>query len=91
MAESFFASLECELLDRQTFYTRSQGRLEVFDYIEGFYNSVRRHSSLIGPDGRMLSPAQFEREWASAGSSPLPEAEALAATLSFANLPQPRR
>lgn len=63
MAESFFASLECQLLDRQVFQTRSQARLEVFDYVEGFYNTERRHSSLVGPDGRMLSPAKFERQW----------------------------
>ena len=63
MAESFFATLECELLDRQTFYTRAQARMEVFDFIEGFYNHERRHSGLIGPDGRMLSPAKFELHW----------------------------
>jgi len=63
MAESFFASLECELLDRQSFPTRSQARLEVFDYIEGFYNTERRHSGLRRPTGGMLSPAAFERQW----------------------------
>ncbi len=72
MAESFFASLECELLDRQIFQTRSQARLEVFDYIEGFYNNERRHSALIGPGGRMLSPARFERQWSLAqGAQPV--------------------
>jgi putative transposase len=63
MAESFFASLECELLNRQVFHTRSQARLEIFDYVEGFYNTERRHSGLIGPDGSMLSPAKFEHRW----------------------------
>jgi len=63
MAESFFASLECELLNRQIFQTRAQARLEVFDYIEGFYNSERRHSGLRRPAGGMLSPAAFERQW----------------------------
>jgi len=36
MAESFFASLECELLDRTSFQTRAQARLEVFDCVEAF-------------------------------------------------------
>jgi len=43
--------------------TRAQARLEVFDYIEGFYNSERRHSGLRRPAGGMLSPAAFERQW----------------------------
>jgi putative transposase len=38
VAESFFATLECELLDRHRFATRSQARTAVFDYLEGFYN-----------------------------------------------------
>lgn len=56
MVESFFATLECELLDRCTLWTRDQARLAVFDYIECFYNRQRRHSSLGN-----LSPAEFER------------------------------
>jgi putative transposase len=56
MAESFFASLECELIDRSTFRTTKEARLAVFDYVEAFYNPERRHSS-IG----MMSPARFER------------------------------
>jgi putative transposase len=56
MVESFFASLECELLDRQSFRTRADARLALFDYIERFYNRRRRHSSLD-----YLSPAEFER------------------------------
>src|SRR5712692_4754085 len=63
MAESFFASLECELLDRRSVQTRAEARLEVFDYIEGFYNTERRHSGLRRPTGGMLSPAVFERQW----------------------------
>jgi putative transposase len=59
MAESFFASLECELLDRRSFETKSQARLALFSYIEGWYNPRRRHSAL----GRM-SPANFERNQA---------------------------
>ena len=57
MAESFFASLECELLDRTTFKTKTAARLAVFTYIEGWYNPRRRHSAL---DYR--SPANFERD-----------------------------
>ncbi len=58
MAEAFFATLETELLMRQTFPHRGAARLAVFDYIEGFYNPHRRHSAL-----GYLSPAEFERRW----------------------------
>ena len=61
MAESFFASLETELLDRTSFRTRADARLAVFDYIEAFYNPQRRHSALD-----YLSPADFERRYRSA-------------------------
>jgi putative transposase len=57
ITESFFATLECELLDRHTFRTRTQARTAIFDYIEGFYNTHRRHSAL-----GYLSPAAFERQ-----------------------------
>jgi putative transposase len=63
MAESFFATLECELLDRQIFHTRDQARLALFDFIEGFYNTQRRHSALAWPGLGMLSPARFELQW----------------------------
>ncbi len=56
MCESFFASLECELIDRNRWRTHSEARMSVFDYIECFYNPRRRHSAL-----GYLSPAQFER------------------------------
>ena len=56
MAESFFASLECELIDRSRWRTHAEARMAVFDYIECFYNPRRRHSA-IG----YLSPVQFER------------------------------
>ena len=56
LAESFFASLETELLDRTTYRTRADARLAVFDYIEAFYNPRRRHSAL-----GYRSPAEFER------------------------------
>jgi len=56
LCESFFATLECELLDRQRFPTQADARLAVFDFIEGWYNPRRRHSAL---DYR--SPMIFER------------------------------
>jgi len=46
MAESFFASLQTELLDRRAWPTRSALKAAIFDYIEVFYNRTRRHSSL---------------------------------------------
>ncbi len=55
LCESFFASLECELLDRTSLRTHSEARLAVFDYIESFYNRQRRHSS-VG----YISPVIFE-------------------------------
>ncbi len=58
LCESFFASLECELLDRRRFATKAEARLALFEYIEGFYNTQRRHSSL-----GYLSPINFERKF----------------------------
>ncbi len=58
MAESFFATLEWELLNRSVFENRSQARMAIFDYIEAFYNPWRRHSSIGN-----LSPAEHERRW----------------------------
>jgi putative transposase len=46
MAESFFATLERELLNRRRFKTQTEARLAVFEWIEGWYNPHRRHSSL---------------------------------------------
>ena len=55
MVESFFASLECELIDRRSFKTKTEARLALFTYIEGWYNPRRRHSAL-----GYRSPANFE-------------------------------
>jgi putative transposase len=55
--ESFFSSLKTERVGRKTYRTRNQARADVFDYIERFYNSARRHST-IG----YLSPVEFERK-----------------------------
>jgi putative transposase len=46
LAETFFASLEKELLRRERFTTREHARMRIFWYIECFYNTRRRHSSL---------------------------------------------
>ena len=56
MCESFFATLECELIDRSTFRTQAEARTAVFEFIEGFYNPRRRHSALD-----YLSPVNYER------------------------------
>jgi len=56
LAESFFATLECELLDRTRFRTQIEARMAIFDFIEGWYNPHRRHSG-IGYD----SPSKFEK------------------------------
>ncbi len=70
MCESFFATLECELLDRKPLHTQVEARMAVFDFIEGWYNPHRRHSS-IG----YQSPNAFERDLeggALGGSAPEP-------------------
>ena len=59
MAESFFATLECELLDRERFQTPVEAQRAIFPWIEAWYNRTRRHSS-IG----YLSPNEFERRHA---------------------------
>jgi putative transposase len=56
LCESFFATLECELLDRQRFRSQAEGRMAIFDFIEGWYNPQRRHSAL-----GYLSPLTYER------------------------------
>ena len=55
LAESFFGTLQLELLDRHRWETRDQLASAIFDYVEAFYNPRRRHSS-IGH----LSPVEFE-------------------------------
>jgi putative transposase len=56
LAESFFATLECELIRRGRWRTHAEARLAVFEFVEAFYNARRRHSAL-----GYLSPADFER------------------------------
>jgi putative transposase len=62
LCESFFATLECELLDRRKFATQAEARMAVFEFIEGFYNPRRRHSSL-----GYLSPINYERRMDTTG------------------------
>jgi putative transposase len=57
MAESFFATLECERLNRRSYRSHTEARLDLFQYIEGWYNPHRRHSG-IGNQ----SPVNFERQ-----------------------------
>ena len=59
LCESFFATLECELIDRRRFQSQAEARMAVFDFIEGFYNPRRRHSALD-----YASPVEYERKYA---------------------------
>ena len=57
MAESFFASLECELIDRRSWKSYAEARMAIFTWIEGWYNPRRRHKGL-----GQKSPINFEKE-----------------------------
>lgn len=57
VVESFFATLKTELIHHRRFQTRQQAKTEIFEYLEGFYNRQRRHSTL-----GYLSPVEFERQ-----------------------------
>ena len=65
MAESFFATLECELIGRRAFHTQAEARMAIFEFIEAWYNRKRRHSAL-----GYLSPEEFERAAAKGASRP---------------------
>jgi len=54
--ESFFASLKRELVHHERYTTREEAKASIFEYVEAFYNRVRRHSSL-----GYVSPEEFER------------------------------
>ncbi len=58
VVESFFASLKTERLYRRTLGTQKQARMEVFDYIERFYNRRRRHSA-----NGQISPVNYEQQF----------------------------
>jgi transposase InsO family protein len=56
VAETFFATLKKELVNRRSWPSRLELQSAVFEYIEAFYNRQRRHSTL-----NMLSPANYEQ------------------------------
>lgn len=61
MCESFFATLECELLEKRRFKNQAEARMAVFEFIEGWYNAHRRHSSLDN-----VSPIKYEEKYLAA-------------------------
>ena len=72
MAESFFASLECELIDRRSWKSFAEARMAIFTWIEGWYNPRRRHSG-IG----QKSPINFEKELQDKANATMPSAAEL--------------
>ena len=74
MAESFFATLERELLNRRRFASKAEARMALFHWIEGWYNPRRRHGSL-----GYLAPNVFEQRHARSASNGLLLAGASAA------------
>ncbi len=67
LCESFFATLECELLDRSDFANQAEAETAIIEFMECFYNLQRRHSAL-----GYLAPAEHERRRGSATSGPCP-------------------
>jgi putative transposase len=65
MAASFFATLECELIDRRSWQSKTEAPLALFTCIEGCYNPRRRHSAL-----GQTSPANFET-WVAGATPPV--------------------
>jgi len=65
MCESFFATLECELLDRRRFASQAEARMACFSFIEGWYNPMRLHSSL-----GYRSPMAYEAAMETATADP---------------------
>ena len=72
MAESFFASLECELIDRRSWKSPAEARMAIFTWIEGWYNPRRRHRG-IG----QKSPINFEKELQEKANATMPTAAEL--------------
>jgi putative transposase len=64
MAESFFATLEREVINRRRFKSQAEARIATLTWLEGWYNPHRRHSSL-----GYLSPINYERRMRSNGSA----------------------
>jgi putative transposase len=67
LCESFFATLECELIDRYRFATTAEARLAVFEFIEGWYNPHRLHSALD-----YQSPMEYEMNYQAHTTRPNP-------------------
>jgi putative transposase len=72
MAESFFATLECELIARRKWETKTKARMEIFTWIETWYNPHRRHSGLSQMSPINFEKLQHEKKKAPA-TSPIPE------------------
>ncbi len=68
MAENFFATLETEFIDRRRFKNKSEARMAIFHYLEGWYNVRRRHTS-IGT----IAPIAFENQYHESLRKPKPE------------------
>ena len=62
VAESFFSMLKKERIKRRIYPNREAARSDLFDYIEMFYNPIRRHGSAGG-----MSPVEFEKRYAQSG------------------------
>jgi len=60
LIESFWSTMQRELLDRRSWVTRVELASAIFEWIKGFYNPVRRHTALTDHLGRSLSPATYE-------------------------------
>jgi len=69
VAESFFATLEVELIEDANWHTRREARSAIFEFIEMWYNRQRRHSSL-----EYLTPAEFDKRLWEASRATLPKA-----------------
>ncbi|WP_405197982.1 IS3 family transposase [Brachymonas sp. G13] len=82
MAESFFASLECELVNRRSWKSQTEARHAVFTWIEGWYNPHRLHSAL-----GYLAPNEFEQINAQSGQSPVENTTVTALNSSALNRP----
>jgi putative transposase len=67
LAQSFFATLECELITRRCWQNHTVAPMDVFDYLEAFYNPWRRHAAL-----GQLSPAANERRWQRTTTAQIP-------------------
>jgi len=77
LCESFFATLECELIDRSVFRNRIDARLAIFDFIEGWYNPHRRHSAID-----YFSPIEYEKRYNQESEEEVAENDLLSSSVS---------